>query len=381
MAAKRDYYEVLGVGRQASEEEIKRAYRKLAMEHHPDRNPDDKAAEAKFKEATEAYEVLRDADRRRRYDQFGHAASGAGPGAPPVDFDIADALRTFMRDFGGFGGFEDLFGDAARRPAGGPGRGQDLQVELRLTLEEIAAGAEKKIRLKRTRSCDTCRGSGAARGGRTRCPDCHGQGQVRQVRSSILGQFVSVTACPRCHGEGEVVADPCLNCRGSGSVPEVATVAVQVPPGVSEGQYLTLRGEGGGGRRGGAPGDLLVFIREKPHELFTRRGDDLVLDLPIGFPTLALGGKVQVPTLHGRAEMSVPAGTQPDRVLRLRGKGMPRLGGGSAGDLLVRLHGVTPARLSAREKELWDELARLQEGKVPKPGKGFVERMREAFGG
>lgn len=204
---------------------------------------------------------------------------------------------------------------------------------------------------------------------------------MRQVRSSILGQFVSVTACPRCHGEGEVVADPCLNCRGSGSVPEVATVAVQVPPGVSEGQYLTLRGEGGGGRRGGAAGDLLVFIREKPHELFTRRGDDLVIELPIGFPTLALGGKVQVPTLQGRAEMSVPAGTQPDRVLRLRGKGMPRLGGGAAGDLLVRLHGVTPARLSAREKEIWEELGRLQEGKVPKPGKGFVERMREAFGG
>jgi molecular chaperone DnaJ len=381
VAAKRDYYEVLGVARDAGEEEVKRAYRKLAMQHHPDRNPNDKEAEAKFKEATEAYEVLRDADRRRRYDQFGHAAGGAGAGVPVTDFDIADALRTFMRDFGGFGGFEDLFGESLRRPAGGPSRGQDLQVELRLTLEEIAEGAEKKIRLKRSRPCDTCRGSGAARGGRSRCPDCHGQGQVRQVRSSLLGQFVSVTACPRCHGEGEIVADPCLNCRGAGSVPDVATVSVQVPRGVSGEQYLTLRGEGNGGPRGGPPGDLLVFIREKPHEIFARRGDDLILDLPIGFPTLALGGKVQVPTLNGRAEVTVPAGTQPDRVLRLRGKGMPRLGGGGAGDLLVRLHAVTPTRIASREKELLEELGRLQEGKLPKPGKGFVERMREAFGG
>lgn len=383
MAAKRDYYEVLGVGRDAGEEEIKRAYRKLAMQHHPDRNPDDKAAEAKFKEATEAYEVLRDADRRRRYDQFGHTAggAGAGAGAPATDFDIADALRTFMRDFGGFGGFEDLFGEQTRRPAGGPARGQDLQVQLRLTLEEIAEGAEKKIRLKRTRPCETCRGSGSARGGRTRCQDCHGQGQVRQVRSSILGQFVSVTACPRCHGEGEIVSDPCLNCRGAGSVPDVATVAVKVPRGVSEGQYLTLRGEGNGGQRGGPAGDLLVFVREKPHEVFIRRGDDLLLELPIGLPTLALGGKVEVPTLTGRAEVAVPAGTHPNRVLRLRGKGMPRLGGSPAGDLLVRLHAVTPTRLSAREKELLEELGRLQEGKVPRPGKGFVERMREAFGG
>jgi molecular chaperone DnaJ len=381
VAAKRDYYEVLGVGREASEEAIKRAYRKLAMQHHPDRNPHDKAAETKFKEATEAYEVLRDADRRRRYDQFGHAGGASGAGVPATDFDIADALRTFMRDFGGFGGLEDLFGESMRRPAGGPGRGQDLQVELRLTLEEIAEGAEKKIRLKRTRACETCRGSGSARGGRTPCPDCHGQGQVRQVRSSILGQFVSVTACPRCHGEGEIVTDPCLNCRGAGDVPDVATVAVRVPRGVGDGQYLTLRGEGSGGPRGGPAGDLLVFMREKPHEVFTRRGDDLVLELPVGLPTLALGGKVQVPTVNGRAEVAVPAGTQPDRVLRLRGKGMPRLGGGGAGDLLVRLRAVTPTRLSSREKELLEELGRLQEGKVPKPGKGFVERMREAFGG
>jgi molecular chaperone DnaJ len=190
-----------------------------------------------------------------------------------------------------------------------------------------------------------------------------------------------VTVCPRCHGEGEIVSDPCLNCRGSGSVPEVATVTVKVPPGVSEGQYLTLRGEGNAGRRGGPAGDLLVFVREKPHEVFERRGDDLLLEMPVSFPTLALGGKIEVPTLNGKAQVSVPAGTQPDRVLRLRGKGMPRLRGGSAGDLLVQLRAFTPSRLGAREKELLEELGRLQVDKVPRPGKGFVERMREAFGG
>src|SRR5262245_36047488 len=364
--AKRDYYEVLGVERSASEEAIKKAYRKLALQYHPDRNPGDHAAEASFKEATEAYEVLRDADRRHRYDQFGHAAEAAG--AAYTDFDIADALRTFMRDFGGFGGFEDLFQAAGGRPSTGPGRGQDLQVELALTLEEIAEGATKRIRLKRTKACETCKGTGAARGGRTRCPDCQGQGQVRQIRSSLLGQFVSVTLCPRCHGEGEIVSDPCLQCRGQGSVADVASLDVKIPAGVSEGQYLTLHGEGNAGRQGGPAGDLLVFVREKPHELFAREGEHLLLELPVGLPLLALGGKIDVPTLDGQAKITVPAGTQPEKVLRLRGKGMPRLSGGT-GDLLVRLRPVVPTKLSGREKEILEELAKLQDGKLPKPGK------------
>lgn len=376
---KRDYYEILGVERDASEEDIKKAYRRLALQHHPDRNPDDKKAETRFKEATEAYEVLREPERRHRYDQYGHAGVESGAGVNFSSWDVADALRTFMRDFGGFGfgGFEDLFGQPQRR--GGPSRGQDLQVELTLTLEEIASGVEKKIRLKRSRACETCRGSGAARGGRTRCPDCGGQGQVRQVRSSLLGQFISVTNCPRCQGEGDVVNDPCLNCRGSGQVPQVVTIQVRVPAGIREGQYLTLRGEGNAGRREGPAGDLLAFIREKRHELFTRDGADLHLELPVGFPTLALGAKLEVPTLNGNAALEVPSGTQPDRVLRLRGKGLPRLEGGT-GDLLVRLRAHTPGRLSARERELLQELSRLQEGKLPRPGKSFVERVREAFG-
>jgi molecular chaperone DnaJ len=380
VAAKRDYYEVLGVDRGASDEDIKKAYRKKALQFHPDRNPGDHAAEASFKEATEAYEVLRDGDRRRRYDQFGHAAEAAG-GAGYTDFDIADALRTFMRDFGGFGNFEDLFGEAARRSSGGPGRGQDLQVELTLTLEEIAAGVTKRIRLKRSKTCETCRGTGAARGGRSKCPDCRGQGQVRQVRSSLFGQFVSVTACPRCHGEGEVVHDPCLQCRGEGAITDVATIDVKVPAGVAEGQYLTLRGEGNAGRLGGPSGDLLVILREKAHDVFARDGEDLLLELPVGLPLLALGGKIEVPTLDGQAKLSIPGGTQPERVMRLRGKGLPRLRGGGAGDLLVRLRVVVPTKLNAREKDLLEELGRLSDGKLPKPGKNFVERLRETLGG
>lgn len=377
MAAKRDYYEVLGVERDAGDEAIKKAYRKLALQFHPDRNPGDHSAEASFKEATEAYEVLRDPDRRHRYDQFGHAAEAAGGGVYS-DFDIADALRTFMRDFGGFGGFEDLF--QGGRPSTGPSRGQDLQVELALTLEEVAEGPAKRIRLKRTKSCETCKGSGAARGGRTRCTDCHGQGQVRQVRSSLLGQFVSVTLCPRCHGEGDMVSDPCLQCRGAGQVADVANVDIKIPAGIAEGQYLTLRGEGNAGRRGGPAGDLLVIVREKPHDIFSRDGEDLLLELPVGLPLLSLGGKVDVPTLDGQAKVTVQPGTQPDRVLRVRGKGLPRLHGGT-GDLLVRLRPVVPSKLGAREKEILEELAKIQEGKLPKPGKNFVERVKEAFGG
>lgn len=381
MAQKRDFYEVLGVARGATDDEVRKAYRKLALESHPDRNPGDKAAEGRFKEATEAYEVLREPERRRRYDQVGHAAEEAGAGVDFSGFDIADALRTFMRDFGGFGNggdFEEKFGGGRR---GGPSRGQDLQVRLKLTLEEIATGAEKEIRLKRSQRCETCKGTGAAKGGRERCPDCGGQGQVRQVRSSLFGQFVSVTACPRCHGEGDVVRDPCLNCRGETVVPEVATVRVQVPAGVAEGQYLTLAGEGNAGRRGGPNGDLLVILHEKPHEVFVRRGDDLMIDLPVGISTLAIGGKVEVPTLDARVSMTVPAGTQPDRVLRVRERGLPRLNRRGKGDLLVRLKVYVPPRVSGRERELLEELARLQESKIPKPGKNFTEKVREAFGG
>jgi molecular chaperone DnaJ len=380
---KRDYYEVLGVERSASGEEIKKSYRRLAMQYHPDRNPGDKEAEASFKECTEAYEVLRDSASRQRYDQFGHAGVGAGAGFDFAGFDISDALHTFMRDFGGFGGLGEIFGEAMRRGRGDSARnrGSDLQVRLRLTLEEIFEGVEKSIRLKRQMACDTCRGSGAAGGGRIRCTECRGSGQVQQVRQSLFGQFVSVSACASCRGSGEVIENPCLNCKGAGTRTEVATVKIEVPAGVGNGQYLTLRGQGNAGTGGAEPGDLLVFLEEKPHDLFLREGADLHLPWPVSFPTLALGGKIDVPTLDGEARVSIPAGTQPDRVLRLRGRGLPHLGRDKSGDLLIELKAYTPGKLTAREKELLAELEELQKDRTPKPGKGFFEKVREAFGG
>jgi molecular chaperone DnaJ len=383
VATQHDYYEILRVDRSASDEEIKKAYRRLAMEHHPDRNPGDREAEARFKEATEAYEVLRDRERRQRYDQFGHAGVGAGAGFDFTGFDISDALHTFMRDFGGFGGLGEIFGDAMRRGRGESyrNRGADLQVRLKLTIEEIHAGVEKTIRLKRQIVCDTCRGSGAAGGGRVQCPECRGRGQIQQVRSSLFGQFVSVSACSNCGGSGEIIENPCLNCKGAGTRPEVATIKVDVPAGVGDGQYLTLRGQGSAGPGGAAAGDLLVFLEEEPHELFQRDGTNLHLPWPVGFPILALGGKIKVPTLEGGARVDIPAGTQPGRVLRLRGKGLPRLGGSKFGDLLVELRPFTPSKLSAREKQLLSELEELQRDKVPKGGKGFFDKVREALGG
>ena len=378
---KRDYYEVLGVGRDAGEEEIKKSYRRLAMEHHPDRNPGDKEAEVRFKEATEAYEVLRDGERRARYDQFGHAAESGAAGAGFTDFDISDALRTFMRDFGGFGGFggfDSIFGNAGgavdRR------RGHDLQVRLKLALEEILTGVEKRIRLQREVPCDTCDGTGAAGKERRRCTTCQGTGEVRQVRSSFLGQLVTSGPCPHCEGDGEIVDNPCLNCKGKGTRPEVATIAVKVPAGVAEGQYLTLRGQGNAGRRGGSAGDLRVLIEEKPHEYFQRDGENLHLALPVSFPQLALGGTVEVPTLEGPVEVRLSAGTDPSKLQRVRGRGLPRLGSSQRGDLLVRLRPAFPNKMTAREKELLEELAELQKDRLPKPGKSFFERVREAFG-
>ncbi len=380
---KRDYYEVLGVARDVGEEDVRKAYRRLAMEHHPDRNPGDKQAEARFKEVTEAYEVLRDAERRRRYDQFGHAPDGAPAGAGFTDFDLSDALRAFMRDFGGFGGFggiEDLFRGGGRTTGVDRLRGRDLQASLKVSLEEVLSGVEKKLKLRREAACETCRGSGAARGGRTRCTACNGAGEVRQVRSSFLGQIVTTAVCPRCDGEGEIVENPCLNCKGRGTVPEVRTLAVQVPAGIAEGHVLNLRGQGDAGRQGGPPGDLRVRIEERPHELFERDGENLHLVYPISFPQLALGGEIEVPTLEGAVRVNVPAGSDPERPLRVRGKGLPRLGGGARGDLLVRLRPVLPAKPSAREKELLRELGELQRDRMPKPGKSLFERVREAFG-
>jgi len=380
--ARRDYYEVLGVARGSSADEVKKAYRKIAFENHPDRNPGDKEAEQRFKQATEAYEVLRDAEKRAQFDQFGHAASGgAGPqGYDSSGFDLADALRAFMNEFGGDrGGFGDLFGGGAGRAGARVRRGDDLQVRLRLTLEEVATGVEKKIRVKHLRPCAACNGRGGT--GESTCTQCQGRGQVRRVQQSIFGQFVNVSTCPQCGGEGRVVRERCRECSGEGRRSETDTIAVKVPRGVASGNFIPLRGMGDAGPRGGPAGDLIVLIEEKPHPVFDRDGDDLHVDLPVGFASVVLGGKSEVPLIDGtKAAVSVPAGTATGRVLRLHGKGLPSLRGGS-GDLMVRLVVWVPTRLNVEERRLLEQLGRSEGFKPPGPSKSLFERVKDAFGG
>jgi len=378
--AKRDLYEVLGVGREASEEEIKKAYRKIAFESHPDRNPGDKAAEQRFKEATEAYEVLRDGQKRAQYDRFGHAGAEGMPPSGGYDFsgfDLADALRAFMSDFGGEGGLDDLFGGRGRGPSAR--RGDDLQIRLKLTLEEVATGVEKKIRVRHLRTCTTCQGKGGS--GEATCSQCDGRGQVRHVQQSFFGQFVNIATCPRCHGEGRIVRDRCRTCEGEGRVSETETIAVHVPAGIASGNFIPLRGMGDVGPRGGPAGDLIVLIEEKPHPVFDRDGDHLTLDVPLSFVTAALGGSIEIPALTGEpAHAEVTAGTQTGRVIRLRGKGLPGLRGGH-GDLHARLIVWVPTKLSAAERKLLDELGRGEGLKPPRPGKSLFERVKDAFAG
>jgi molecular chaperone DnaJ len=381
--SKRDYYEVLGVGRDASEDDIKKAYRKIAFEQHPDRNPGNAEAERRFKEATEAYEVLRDQDKRARYDQFGHAGVGSGAGgAGGVDFsgfDLADALRAFMREFGGGGGaFEEFFGGS---PRGGRAdrRGDDLRLRLRLTLEEVASGVEKKIRVKHLRACATCGGRGGS--GESECAQCQGRGQVRRVQQSIFGQFVNIATCPRCGGEGRTLRDPCRTCAGDGRASVSETIAVKVPAGVAAGNFIPLRGMGDAGPGGGPPGDLIVMIEEKPHAVFDRDGDDLHADVPVSFASAALGDTVEVPALDGQpAQVRIPAGTPTGQVFRLRGRGLPSLRGGH-GDLLVRVVVWVPDRVTAADRKLLEELKRSEGMKPPRPGKSLFDRVKDAFAG
>lgn len=371
--AKRDYYEVLGVGRDASTDEIKKAYRKLALKYHPDKNPGDRSAEEKFKEATEAYEVLRDAEKRSRYDQFGHAGmSGAGQQYGfQGGFDISDALRAFMRDFGGLG-FEDFFGGmgGGRRRGRRVLRGSDLKITLDLTLREVAEGVTKKIKVKRLVPCERCGGTGAKKaGGRQTCPTCGGTGEQRRVAQSLFGQVVNVTTCPTCNGEGTVVKDPCPDCLGEGRVRTSKNVEVKIPSGVSTGNYLTLEGLGDTGPRGGPPGNLIVLIQEIEDDVFVRHGNDVLLDLPASFSQLALGAKVEIPTLGGKAVLTIPPGTHSHKVLRLKGKGIGRLHGRGRGDQLVRIVAWTPQNLSDDERRCFEELGKTGGDRLPEPGR------------
>lgn len=379
-----EFYELLGVARDASEDEVKKAYRKMAMQYHPDRNraPD---AEAKFKEIAEAYEVLSDPEKRATYDRYGKAglgnggARGGGGGFHHVD--LNEALNIFMRDFGGMGGFDSLFG------GGGGGadpaearRGQDIRVTVKLSLLEVATGTKRNVKLKTPIACTACAGSGGAKGARaSRCATCAGNGQVRRSTRSVFGQFVQVTPCPTCQGEGTVISDPCEVCRGEGRVRGERTVAVEIPAGVSNNNYITLRGQGSAGRRNGPGGDLLVMIEIKDDDRFERNGDDLFYDLSLSFSQAALGAEVPIPTPYGEEQLTVPAGVQPGTVLKIKGKGLPRLGQTGTGNLNVRIMLWTPESLTDAQRQLFQELAKV-EGERPRESGSFWSKLKEALG-
>jgi molecular chaperone DnaJ len=384
--SKRDYYEVLGVDRGADETAIKSAYRKKAMQYHPDRNPGDATAEDKFKEATEAYEILKDSQKRQMYDQYGHAGLGQGGfggfgGGDFAGFDLGDALRAFMRDFGGGGGgsiFDEFFGGGGRRRTN---RGEDLRLRMPLSLEEIAAGVQKKVKVNRQVHCDVCDGSGVAAGSSKKtCPQCKGAGQVRTISRTFLGTVQQVQTCNVCRGTGEVISDPCRKCGGEGRVPGSSTVTLDIPAGVSAGNYMRVDNMGNSASNNGEPGDLQVVFEEKPHDQFTRHGDNVLYELPISFTQAALGVEVEVPTLYGEAQLRIPSGTQSGKVLKLKGKGIPHLHHGGRGDQLVQITVWVPTKLSSEEKDLLRQLEQTEGFRPPKANRTFFDKLRETLG-
>ena len=379
----RDYYEILGVPRDADADAIKKAYRKLALQYHPDRNNGSKAAEDKFKEATEAYEVLREPDKRSAYNRYGHAGVKAGAGGA-TGFNFAEALSIFMRDFGGFG-VDDLFSDLRGRQGGARSRGPDMRVRLPLTLDDVMSGTRKTIGLRVSEPCTTCGGSGAAPGSPpVICETCGGAGEVRRVQRSILGQLVSVTPCPTCGGEGRRITRPCGACEGRGIQSNDRKIEVDVPPGVSSGDYLTLRGQGNAAPRGGGRGDVLVVLEVEDDPRFLRDGANLVHDLLVTFSQAALGAEVEVPMIGGSTRIRIAPGTQSGHLMRLRGKGLPELRGGGRGDLVVRVSVWTPTNLTHEQERVMRELGRV-ESTVPAhqqaEDRGLWSRVKEAFGG
>jgi molecular chaperone DnaJ len=386
----RDYYEILGVAKDADGDTIKKAYRKLALQFHPDKAGADKDAENSFREATEAYEVLRDAQKRAAYDRYGHAGvRGSGGGNAYGGFNFSDALDIFMRDFGGFG-VEDLFGRG--QAGGGRGgraarKGGDMRVRLPLTMEEVATGVKKTLRIERLDPCGKCAGSGAAEGSTpVRCPTCGGAGEVQRVQRSFLGQMVSITPCPECGGDGQKIEKLCPECSGRGVKPGTSNIEVAVPAGVSSGDYLTLRGQGNAGMRGGPRGDILVVLEVEEDTRFTRDAADLVYDLAITFSQAALGTEVEVPLIGAPdTKVKIAAGTQSGRVIRLRGKGLPHLQSTARGDLLIRVMVWTPTDLTSEQTQLFRKMAQI-EAAPPAPGEhesgsGFWSKMKEAFTG
>ncbi|MBK8179431.1 MAG: molecular chaperone DnaJ [Planctomycetes bacterium] len=381
MTTKRDYYEVLGVSRDAKEDEIKKAFRKKAMEHHPDRNNGDKDSERLFKECAEAYDVLGDEEKRSTYDQFGHAAfqQGGGPrGFGGQRFDnVEDIFRAFGDIFGGGGGagggiFGEMFGGRRARP--GERTGRSLKIVLDLTLEEIDAGVERTVALKRQEHCPTCNGSGAKKGTtRSTCTGCGGRGQVHRSQ----GFFTMSAPCPRCQGQGSVLQDPCPKCRGNGQETVHKEIKIHVPAGIEEGVQLRVTGEGDAGDPGAPRGDLYCVVREVEHKIFQRSGADVITEIPVAFAQMALGDEVEVPTLRGRAKMTIPSSTQSGKVFRLRGQGLPTMDGGGRGDQLVRVFIEVPTKLSSRQKELLKEFNEIEQKNAGE--RSFFDRILKYF--
>lgn len=390
MHAMSDYYELLEVAKDATPEQIKKAYRKAAVKYHPDKNPGDSDAEARFKEVSEAYEVLSDPEKRQMYDRFGKdglqgGMRGGGQGFESMD----EALRTFMGAFGGGGGggsFESVFdffgggnGGRGGHSAHAPRQGASKKMQITISFQEAATGVEKELAIYNNVSCGTCSGKGTtSAAGKKSCPRCSGSGQVVEQR----GFFSMAMTCPQCHGEGQIITDPCSDCSGQGTTRERQEVKVKIPPGVDTGMRLRMRGYGDAGANGGPPGDLYVFVEVEDHEVFEREGEDLILELPIGFTEAALGCKKEIPGIHGHnTRVSIPAGTQNGKVLRVRGEGFPNVHGHGKGDLLIDVFVETPTKLSSKQKELLEELAKLEApANLPKK-KTFLDKLKKLFTG
>lgn len=388
MSTKRDYYEVLGVARTATAEEIKKAYRKKAIEYHPDRNPDNKDAEEKFKEAAEAYEILSDASKRERYDRFGHAATGSGAGGFGGGMSMDDIFSNFGDIFGGH------FGSAFRGFAGGFGggfydssssrktsKGSNLRVKVQISLNDVATGVEKKLKVNKLVACSHCGGSGAKDSSSIKtCATCGGSGIVTQVQRTILGSMQTQSYCPSCNGTGRVITDKCRHCSGEGVVRAEEIIPVNIPAGIEDGMQFTVRGKGNAARNGGIAGDLIVLVEEEPHEELIRDGSDLIYNLMLDLPTAILGGTVEIPTITGKVKVKIDKGTQPNKVLRLRNKGLPHLQAYGTGDLLVNINVYIPENLSADERKTFEQFHNSPNFS-PKPDdeKGFFNRFKNMF--
>ncbi len=388
---KKDFYEILGISKSASADEIKKAYRKVAMQHHPDRNPGDKVAEEKFKEAAEAYEILSDPDKRAQYDRFGHQAfgPGRGGGGQGGGMNMDDIFSQFGDIFGDDSPFGSFFGGGGRRSSGGGGRargtrGSNLRIKLKLNYEEIAKGTSKTIKVKKHVVCTTCSGSGAKdKGAVQTCSTCNGSGQVRKVQNTFLGQMQTVTTCPTCNGEGTTITNKCTACRGEGRVYGEETVNIDIPAGVQEGMQLNASGKGNAGERGGPNGDLIILIEEDAHPQLQRDGLNVAYDLHISFPDAVFGTQIEVPTIDGRAKIKIPPGTQSGKIFRLKGKGFPSVNNHyEKGDQLIHVNVWTPQNVSAEEKTVLEKLTHSPnfQPKPDKSDKSFFDKVREMFG-